>query len=182
MQDVESVIKHHGVKGMRWGVRKAKPGKITLRDKLSSMKRERQWSKVLGEMDNLSNDQIALVSKRIGMENELKRLSKKSPAAKKSDKLDYVKRADLDNDQLNAKVVRLRAKDQLVRSVKDASKEQREMGEKAINVSSALALKYVTTKSITPKDVISALENPSPIKDKAVKDFIESLNKRSPQQ
>ena len=164
---------------MRWGVRKDK-GKIGVRDRLNSMKRERQWKKVLGEIDNLSNDQMSAVAKRVGMENELKRLSKKSPAATKSDKRDYVKRGDMDNEELSRKVTRLRAKDQLTRQINDASKEQMEFGKKVVNVSGSLAMKYATQKSLTPKDVFDSInDNNKPIKDRVVKEIVDSVNKKS---
>lgn len=183
MRDVESVIKHHGVKGMRWGVRKSErsTNKTTLKERLGSLKRERQWGKVLGEMDNLTNDEIVKVSKRVGMENSLKRLVKESPIATKSDKVDYVRRANMDDDELNNKIVRLRTKDNLSKAVSSASKEQRELGEKVVNAASSIAMTYVTTKTLTPKDLIDAYTNSKPlkdrVKDKVVKDLIESVTR-----
>lgn len=183
-ENLDTFLEHAGVKGMRWGVRKdrkSKSGKPTIGEKLASLKRERQWSKVLGEMDNLTNDEIVKVSKRVGMENNLKRLVKESPVATKSDKADYIRRDKMDDDELNTKLVRLRAKDGLSKAVSSASKEQRELGEKVVNTASSLAMTYVTTKSITPKDVIDAYTNTKPlkdrVKDKVVKDLIESVTK-----
>lgn len=173
-------LQHSGVKGMRWGVRKqpkASSGKVTIKERLGSLKRERQWKKVLVEIDNLSNEEITSVTKRVSLENNLKRLSKQSPAASKKDRQDYIKRADMDDEELSRKVTRLRAKDALTRSISDASKEQREFGEKVVNVGGSLAMKYATTKSLTPKDILESLnDGKKSIKDKAVKELVDSVS------
>lgn len=173
MKDLDDFLKHHGTKGMKWGVRndKKNSGKTSLREKLGSLKRERSWKKVLHEIDNLSNEQLTTASKRIQMENDLKRLSKKSPAATKKDKADYVRRGNMSNDELASKLTRLRAKDQLTRAIKDASKEQRELGEKIVNAGGSLAFKYATTKSISPKDILTSVKKPKSNKDNFKEEF-----------
>ena len=104
----EDVLNHAGIKGMRWGVRrnrnrpgvadgaeestKIKDTRGKLEVKISSMKRERQWKKVLDDMDKLDTKDITKVSKRITMENDLKRLSK-STVGKTKDKDDYLEEA-----------------------------------------------------------------------------------------
>lgn len=175
--EIEDLLKHFGTKGMKWGVRKR--DKPTLGDHMSSLKRERQWKKVLKEVDSLTTPQITAVARRVGLENDLKRLSRNKSIAKQSDKNDYTFRDKLSDEDLSRKVTRLRAKETLTKSVMSASKEQREIGEKVVNTSGALALKYATTKSITPKDIFDAVNNPQPIKDKAVKDFVEKVTKKS---
>lgn len=172
---MSDIIEHHGVKGMKWGVRKDKP---TIKEHLGSLKRERQWKKVLGEMDKLTTDEISAVAKRVSLENDLKRLTKNKAITKPKDKKDYLNRGDLSDEELSRKVTRLRAKESLVKSVNDASKEQRELGEKIVNVGGALTLKYATTKSLTPKDIFDAVNNPKPIKDKALKDLVDSVKKK----
>lgn len=180
MKELDNFLQHHGIKGMKWGVRndKKNSSRTSLGEKLGSLKRERSWKKVLNEIHNLSNEQLTTASKRIQMENDLKRLSKKSPAATKKDKADYVRRGKMSNEELANKLTRLRAKDQLTRAIKDASKEQRELGEKIVNAGGSLAFKYATTKSITPKDVFDAVTTkPKSIKDQAVKELIESISR-----
>lgn len=172
---MEDILKHFGVKGMKWGVRKDKP---SIRDHLSSLKRERQWKKVLKEIDNLTTNEITAVSKRVGLENELKRLSRKSPIAKQSDKNDYTFRDKLSDEELSRKVTRLKAKDSLNRTIKDASKEQREIGEKIVNAGGNLAMTYAKNKALTPKDIFDSVNNPKPIKDRAVQDIVNKLAKK----
>lgn len=171
----EDFLEHHGVKGMKWGVRKDKP---TLRDHVNSLRRERQWKKVVSEVDNLTTKEITSVARRVSLENDLKRLSRNKSIARQSDKNDYTYREKLSDDDLAQKVTRLRAKEHLATSVSSASKEQREIGEKIVNAGGALTLKYATTKSLTPKDVFDAVKNPKPIKDRAVKDLVDQLTKK----
>lgn len=174
----EENLQHHGVKGMRWGVRKdSRPG---VRAKLGSLKRERQWKKVIGQMDKLTNEELAYVAKRVGLENDLKRLTKKRTIAGPDDKADYINRAKLDDEELSRKVTRLRAKDNLVNKINDASKEQREFGEKVVNIGSGLAMKYATQKSLSPKDIFETVTKPKEVdvKDKMLKEFVDDVDRR----
>lgn len=184
--DLDNTLQHFGVKGMRWGVRRDNR-KVTVRDKLSSMKRERQWKKVLNEVDNMSNEQITAVTKRVRLENDFKKLTRESKISKTQDKKDYVKRADMSDDELSEKITRLRVKDSLAKSVSDATKEQREIGEKVVSVGNTLALKYATDKKLTGEDIFRAIVYPdkeskkkmdSQVKDKAVRAIIDNVLKR----
>lgn len=179
-KNLDEILKHVGVKGMKWGVRRNRnrPGgadgieeskKVTdtrgkVRKTLDSMKRERQWNKVLQEMDKLSTKDINAVSKRIKLENELKMYSKTKGVGNKKDKEDYLRREKMSDAELNRKVVRLRAKNGLYTNVTAASKEQREFGEKVVNiakgVSMKLAVKKVTGKPLEIKDFHDILKNP----------------------
>lgn len=145
---------------MRWGVRrdrnrpggadgkeestKVKDTRSNLRKKLDSMKRERQWKMIVKEMDKLSTKDINTVSKRIEQENQLKTLSKE--VGNKKDKADYLRRENMSDAELSRKVTRLNAKSRLKRSVDNASKEQREMGEKIVNIGKAVSMKYALSK------------------------------------
>jgi hypothetical protein len=166
-----SELNHSGVKGMRWGVRRNsnRPGgadgkeestkvidnRSGVKKRLDSMKRERDWHKVLKEMDKLTTKDINSVKKRLDLENSLKTLSK-SPVAKKKDKDDYLRREHMSDAELSRKVTRLNAKKNLYKSVKDASKEQREFGTKVVQVASSIGVKYALNRgTITPKDLFN---------------------------
>lgn len=186
MSEIEELLKHHGVKGMKWGVvrDRNRPGgadgkweseKVTdnrskLGKRLDSMKRERQWNSVIKNMDQMSTKDITTVTKRITLENNLKSLSKSKVATKK-DKEDYLRRDKMSDQELSRKVARLRAKDSLHQSVKNASKEQREFGTKVAQIGGSLGVKYALTKSITPKDVFDTVKNPKSSADNAKKDL-----------
>jgi hypothetical protein len=114
-------------------------------------------------MDSLSTKDINEVRKRLELENSLKVLSRSAVASKK-DKEDYLRREHMDNQELTRKVVRLTAKKSLHKAVHDASKEQREFGQKIINIGSSLGIKFIRSKiQKTPMeldDIIKTLKNP----------------------
>lgn len=160
-------LQHSGVKGMRWGVRRrtdrpggadgkpdagdVKRGKIGRH--LDSMKRERQWKSVLKELDKMTTKDINTIHKRISQENRLKDLSKSKVATKK-DKEDYLRRHKMSDQELKRKVDRLQAKDTLHKAINNASKEQREFGEKVVQIASSVGVKYAFNRgNITGKDL-----------------------------
>lgn len=181
MSNLEN-LQHHGVKGMKWGVRrnrnrpggadgvdeskKVKDTRSNVRKKLDSMKRERDWKKVMQDADKLSTKDINAVAKRVGLENDLKRLSKSS-VGKAKDKQDYLRRSDMSDAELSRKVVRLRAKENLHRSVREASREQREIGQRVLDTAKAVSLtvasKKLTGKPIEAKDVMDIFGKPSEV-------------------
>lgn len=122
---MDDILKHYGIKGMRWGVSRNRRG--TIREKYRSLKRERSWYKMLKNMDKMNTKDINNISRRVSLENELKLLSKSKIGTSK-DKIDYLRRANMGNSELSRKVNRLRAKDKLHKSITDASREQREFG------------------------------------------------------
>lgn len=183
----ENVLEHHGIKGMRWGVlrnrnrpggadgkeesEKVKDKRSNLKKKLDSMSRERQWNKVVKNMHKLDTKEINAVANRVKLENNLKSLSKSRVGTKK-DKEDYLRRANMSDAELSRKVVRLRAKENLRKAVKDATKEQRDLGEKIVRVGGSLGVKYALTKSIKPQDIFDAVKNPKNASDKAKDDIL----------
>lgn len=173
-------LQHHGVKGMHWGRRKDNHGlgtsraeakvlktseKSKLRQHLDSLKRERQWHKTLSEMDKMNTSDIRVITKRVQAENSLKRLSKARVGMTKigtqKDKQDYLRRHEMSDQELGRKIARLQAKENLVKAVKDASKEQREVGIKAVKAVGTIGLKAATGEKLKPKDFIDAYQKPS---------------------
>lgn len=185
-EEDDSGVEHSGVPGMKWGVRRDytqrggadgkldavdKPIRTAIGKKLDSLKRERQWKSVLKEMDSLSTKDITDVAKRVGLENSLKTLSR-SKVGTKSDKADYLRRERMDNDELSRKVTRLRAKESLSNAVLSASKEQRDFGQKVVQIGGSLGVKYALTKSITTKDLFDTIKSPKTSADKAKSDLL----------
>lgn len=187
----DEVLKHVGIKGMRWGVRRDRnrPGgadgkeestkvvdnRSKLSKNLDSLKRERQWNKVLKNMNQLDTKDINKVANRIKMENNLKTLSKSKVGSKK-DRDDYLRRENMSDAELSRKVVRLRAKDSLRTAVKAATKDQRDFGEKVVRIGGSLSVKYALKKSISPKDVFDAVKNPKNASSKAKESILEKVS------
>lgn len=179
-------IQHSGVKGMRWGIRrdydgsggadgkpdaKDKPIRTSLGRKLNSLKRERQWKTVLSEMDKLTTKDITTVTKRVALENGLKTLSRSKVGTKK-DKEDYLRREHMSNEELARKVLRLRAKESLHNAVLSASKEQREFGQKLVQIGGSIGVKYVINKTVSGNDLFEIVKNPKGSADKAKQDLL----------
>lgn len=148
MKDFEEFLQHHGVKGMKWGVirkrassgqngskKSKKPGR--LKEEWDSLKRERSWKKI--DTSRMSTKDLKNVAKRVTSENELKRLSR-SPVGSAKDKKDYRKRAKMSDQELNRKLERLRAKDQLQKQASQASKAQMEFGKKLVDAAAPFVI------------------------------------------
>ena len=175
MHKLDEFISHSGVKGMKWGVRHEEhkalnpkpdkePGK--LKKHIDSLKRERQWKSVLKQIDHISTKDLNTLKKRVDLENTLKQLSK-SKVANQKEKQAYLNRHKMSNDELARKINRLQAKENLHKSISTASKEQREIGKKIIQVGGTLGVKYALNKKITPGDLNDVFKKTQETADKA---------------
>lgn len=174
--ELEALLEHSGVKGMKWGVRKDKH-KGKLRTHVDSIKREHSWGKKLRESDNMSTKDIQKLASRAQLESDFKRLSKKTNVGSAKSKKDYLKRADMDDKELLRKVQRLRAKDQLDRNANEITKQHREMAKKIVQVAAPLAIKYALTGRISKADLIAAALATGGGKVKMVKTAMDETNK-----
>lgn len=157
MSELDEILKHHGVKGMRWGVVRSKvssagsavkkgvstvadKAKTRVREEVKSGAREIGWRKELRNIHKLSNEQLQTKVNRVRMENELKGLANKQKVRnvgdlvnKSKDKKDYRNREQMSDKQLQTKVEQLRLKDSLRKQISHATKEHRESANKMID-------------------------------------------------
>lgn len=193
MHELDKALQHSGIRGMHWGVRRDRnrPGgadgkeesakvvdkRSVFKKKLDSMKRERQWKQILKDFDKLNTTDVKVVTKRIERENSLKSLSRE--VGNKKDKSDYLRREHMSDAELTRKVSRLQAKKSLHKAVGDASKEQREFGEKVVNIAKGVGLKFavkkVTGKPIEAKDLYDIVKKPKEKVESGKKDLQEAI-------
>lgn len=140
-RSTEDILKHAGVKGMKWGVRKSvSKGMSTIKDRVGSQiksnKRELSWQKLDPKKMKVSD--MKTISSRINMENDFKRLSSNRKISTKKDRADYRNRSSMTNEQISKKLDTLRSRDTLTRAVSEASRVQRTRGHNIAEAASGL--------------------------------------------
>ena len=191
---LDDFLQHHGVKGMKWGVirnkvssgvsstksgitKAVKSVKSDIKEVRDSKKRETSWVKELSKVDSMKTDDIRRLANRIQNENDFKRLSKNRQLSDAKDRKDYRTRGEMSDAQLQNKVNRLRAKDQLRRTISEASKEQREFGKKLVSIAVPLAFQ-VSDGKININHIQKNMQNPDPI-TKSIRDgYSKQLDKK----
>lgn len=137
---MEDILQHHGVKGMKWGVRRTpaqlgnaktkKPG--TLRSEIKSQVREVKWQGKKKNISSMSDEEVKTLTERVRLENDMKRLA--------TSKEEYRNRETLTTPQLKSRVARLQMEDNLKRQINTATKEQRKVAKALITELATTAL------------------------------------------
>lgn len=157
MSELEEVLKHHGVKGMKWGVIRSKvskaggavkktagkaAGKVKerVKEEYKSTSREIGWRKELKNIHELSNKQLQKKVDRVRMENEFKSLANNQKTRNVGDKLnkskdrkEYRNREKMTDKELRNKVEQLRLKDNLRKQISQATNAHRESANRLVD-------------------------------------------------
>lgn len=190
-------IKHHGVKGMRWGVRRYQPyskgegpkGKFLgkTKKKISesivgqqyrSMKRVKENLDARNKMDSMSTKDIQKKGKRMAEENEMKKLAKT-----KKEKVDYRNRGRLSDQEFERKLTRLRAKDLLRQNANKSGETTTKITQGIVDAFGSVALTSAVNKGdLNTEQVIRAALNKNQgktaLKDKIIKDSSKVIDRQ----
>lgn len=135
-----SELEHSGVKGQKWGVRRARSAGVKAIKSASkavgdeaklrgaSIKRERSWAKK--DVSGMSTRKLKSTAKRVRLENELKRHARGSGS--KGIKRDYLNRSTISTKDLQSKVNRLNLEKEFKKSASTATKSQRDLAKSII--------------------------------------------------
>lgn len=126
-----------------------KKDKVTVKDRVNSVRREQSWAKALKDFDNMRPDEQKRKTSRARLENDFKRLSNTKNVGTTKDKQDYIKnRSEMSTKDLQQRVATLQMKDGMRQQVRQANQKTIDVGKKVIAIAAPLAVQYATTKAI----------------------------------
>lgn len=141
----EEYLEHFGVKGMKWGVRKAdnsnrvkktkKPGVI--RESVSSLKRESDWAKKSKNARSLSDAELKRNVERLKNENAIKRnthnrFASMTDSANSSNRKQYRQRAKYSDAEIKKIAQRINLEAEFRKQASVAAPWKRKLAKEAI--------------------------------------------------
>ena len=175
--DVEEAIEQHGVKGMKWGVRRYQPypkgqrnagkfidaskntgGSSQNGNKVSGVKgalrskgREISMIAAQREIKNLTSKDAQTVLSRAQLENRFKRLSSTANVGTAKSKEEYLNRENMSNQELKRKVDRLQLADNMRVESRKANQGAIDMGKKIAAIAAPIAVQIAVDGAVNKK-------------------------------
>ena len=151
----DSTLQHHGVKGMKWGIRRViRDGKVYAKETKKSKAREYGWNKQYKNREKLSDEKLKKLTDRLKDENTLR---KNMTTAKQ--KKTYRNRERLKDEDLKKLVSRVNMEAELKKQINTVYSTDKKQARKLIKYVEMIPLEKVPTYGLPAKVIIKQIDN-----------------------